>query len=163
MDNHNEENLRELLEKFFAEKDVEQAWEDIRNGERIIAEHNAPKPDEALLSDIKAQIGRALLRRTAFRHAIHKIVAVAAVFIFMTVIAVKLFEADHVSIIPTAVWDSNSLADDDVDLVILTAEIEQLDSEVLAVQLGENGGNENGESVELETELMEIDSTFWKG
>jgi len=55
------------------------------------------------------------------------------------------------------------LADDDADLASLAAEIEQIESDLLAVQLGENGDNGSGAAAELELELIEINNDFWKG
>jgi hypothetical protein len=99
--------------------------------------------------------------------------AVAAGFIILAVIGVKLFEKNKVepervaadSTIPKAVWESECLADDSADSATLIAEVEQIESDLLAVQLGENGGNshETVTELELEMELTDINSDFWKG
>ena len=99
--------------------------------------------------------------------------AVAAGFILLAVISVKLFEKGKSEperpasslIIPKAVWESERLADDDAESATLIAEVEQIESDLLAMQLGENGsnGHEAITELEMETELTEINSDFWKG
>lgn len=70
----------------------------------------------------------------------------------------------YASIIPTAIWESDDIAADDADLVIFTTEIEQIEDELPALQLGEDDSNEDSAITELEMELIEINnSDFWKG
>ena len=173
MNGRNEENVKELFERFLNSKEAKQAVEDIRKAEEILSEHSAPGPDDELIADIKAEIAKAVLHRKtdAFRRIAYKAAVVAAAVIILTAIGIKLFEKGGgeservvaVSRIPAAIWESERLADDDADLAILTAEVEQIESDVLAVQLGENGGNGYEAVTELELELIEINSDFWKG
>ena len=93
------------------------------------------------------------------------------IFIFLALISVKVFEKDSSiserpasgPIIPKAVWESACLADDGEDSATLIAEVEQLENDLLALQFGENGGNGYEAVTELEIELVEINSDFWKG
>lgn len=173
MNGRNEENLKELFEKFVGGEQAERAVEDVRKGEQILQEHPALGPDGELIANIKAEIAASLLRKkeNAFRRMVYKTVAVAAGFILLVAIGVELFEKGRGeperlatgSIIPKAVWESDRLADDDADLATLIAEIEQIESDLLAVQLGENGGNGHEAVTELEMELIEINGDFWKG
>jgi len=182
MNGQNEENLKELFEKFLSAEQAKQALEDVRKGEQILREHPAPQPDGKLIADIKVKTARALLRRkaSAFKRIAYKAAAVAAVFIILAVIGVKLFEKGGgeprpyqvrgeperiitASIIPKTIWESDDIADDDADLATLIAEIEQIESEALALQLDENDSNGNIAVTELEMELIEINSNFWKG
>ena len=172
MNGRNEENLKELFERFVSAEKAEQAVQDIQKGEQIFREHSVPGPDMELIADIKAEVADALLRRkaNAFRRTAYKVAAVAAV-ILLAVISVRFFEKGSVeprrvataSIIPLSIWESEDVTADDADLAVLTAEIEQIKSEVLTLQLGENGGNGDKELMELEMRLIEIDSDFWKG
>ena len=171
--NNNDENTDELLSKFFGAEQARQISEDIERGEQILREHPAPKPGERLIADIKANIPDALLSRKTitFKRTVYKALAVAAVLIFAAIITVNSFEKDTLryqpavtaSIIPREIWESDNLAADDEDLAILTAEIKQIETETLAAQFGENGGNGYDAVAELEVELIEIDSDFWKG
>ena len=175
MNGETEENLRDLFEKFLNSEQAEQAVEDIQKGERILRSHSAPEPDGELIANIKAEIAASLLRKkeNAFRRIAYKTMAVAAGFIILAVIGVKLFEKNKVepervaadSTIPKAVWESERLADDNAESATLIAEVEQVESDLLAMQLGENGGNghETVTELELEMELTDINSDFWKG
>jgi len=172
MKSQNEENLKELFERFLDSEEAEQIEQDIRKGEQILREHPVSEPDSKLIADIKAEVGKAVLRRRTkvFRRMVYKSAVIAASVIFLAAIGIKLFEkggeserVTTASILPAAIWESERLADDDVDLAILTAEIEQIESDLLAVQMGENGGNGHEAVTELEMELIEINSDFWKG
>ena len=173
MDERNEENVKELFEKFLDSGQAERNAEDIRKGEAILREHAAPEADGEVIAGIKAEIARELLRRrtNVSKRVVYRAAAVAAVFIVLAVVSVKLFEKGgdgegglvEASLIPSVIWESKDIAADDVDLAILTAEIEEIENDALALESGENGGNGQGDLVELEMELIEIDSDFWKG
>jgi len=172
MKDESKENLKEVFEKFLEPKEAEEAVEDIRKGEQILREHPVSEPDSKLIADIKAEVGKVVLRRktNVFRRIVYKSAVVAASVIFLAAIGIKLFEkggeSERVitaSILPAVIWESERLADDDADLAILTAEIEQIESDLLAVQVGENGGNGHEAVTELEVELIEINGDFWKG
>lgn len=163
----NEEELKELFERFVSTEEAEQAVDDIRKGEQIFREQSAPEPNSELISDIKAEIAEVLLRRerSAFKRIAYKAAVAVAVVIFVAVISVKLLEKGGgepkrfatASIIPAAIWES-----DDADLAIFAAEIEQIEGRVLTLQLGENGANGDRELIELEMRLIALDSDFWK-
>ena len=113
-----------------------------------------------------------MLRRKAkvFRRMVYKAAVIAASVIFLASIGIKLFEkggeserVTAASILPAAIWESDDISADDADLATLTAEIEQIESDVLALQLGENGTNGYEAAAELEMELIEINNDFWKG
>ncbi|MFA5252055.1 MAG: hypothetical protein WC454_05680 [Phycisphaerae bacterium] len=173
--NSEKENLNDLFGKFLDYGQAEQAAGDIQKGERILNGYTTPKPDDELIANIKAEIAASLLHRkeNVFRKAIYKTMAVAAAFILLAAISVKLFEKGKVepeklvvgSIMPKAVWESERLADDSAESATLIAEVEQIESDLLAMQLGENNGNgrEAITELEIETELTEINGDFWKG
>ena len=163
----NEENLKELFERFVSTEEAEQAMEDIHKAEEILREQSAPEPNSELISDIKAEIAGALLRRerSAFNRIAYKAAVAVAVVIFVAVVSVKLLERGGgepkrvatASIIPAAIWES-----DDADLAILAAEIEQIEGRVQTLQLGEDGANGDRDLIELEMRLIALDSDFWK-
>lgn len=173
MNGRDEEELKELFEKFVDSKEAEQTIEDVREGERILSEHPSPEPDKQVTASIKAKVARAILRKkaAAFKQTAYKAVAVAAAVIVLAAVGVKLFEKGNgepqrlitASIIPKAIWESGHLAADDADLATLTVEIEEIESEILAVKSGENDGNGFTDLEELEMELAEINSYFWEG
>jgi hypothetical protein len=172
MNGRNEEDVKELFERFVNTGQAEEAEQDIRKGEQILREHPVSEPDSKLIADIKAEVGKAVLRRKTkvFRRMVYKSAVIAASVIFLAAIGIELFEkggeSERViaaSILPAAIWESDDISADDADLATLTAEIEQIESDVLALQLGENGSNGYEAAAELEMELMEINNDFWKG
>ncbi|MHC4338081.1 MAG: hypothetical protein ACYSTG_09105 [Planctomycetota bacterium] len=173
MNERNEENLKDLFEKFVDAEEAEKAAEDIRKGEEILSAHPGPEPDGEVIAGIKAEVARELLGRKTrvTKRVVYKVAAVAAAFLIVAAVSVKLFERGGeeqgkvvtASILPSAIWESEDLAADDVDLAILTAEIREIEEDALALQLGENGGNGHIDLEELEIELMEISNDFWKG
>lgn len=172
MSTQNQENLKELLERFLDPNQVRQALEDVRKGEQILREHTAPEPDADLISGIKAQIGSTLIQNKAKtrRMVAYKAAAVAAVLAIVAAVSIKVLQkdgareaTDAVSKIDAAIWQTDDIAQADAELATLAAEIEQISAEVLAVEFGGNAGNGYEALTELEMELVEIDSDFWKG
>ena len=172
MTNQDQENLKELFERFQSSGEAERSARDIREGEQILADHAAPRPTEQLLADINAQVRSALARRKSnrFKAAFYKAACVAAVLAIAITLSVKLprqngngTKVQTAGLIPAAIWESDDIAADDPDLAILNAEVEELRREALALRLGENDGNGVEVLTELENELIEIDSVFWKG
>lgn len=178
MTNRKEENLKELLERFVGTEQAQKAAENISQGEQILRDNSAPKPSKKLITEIKSEIGAELLRSrtiktSGFRKTAYKIAVVAAAVIILAALSIKFFEKgdkpnktgkfEYASIIPTSLWESDDIAADDMDLAILNAEIEQIEGEMIALQSSESGGNGQRAVTELEMELIEIDSDFWKG
>jgi len=173
MNGQNEENVKELFEKFVSSERAEEAMEDVRKVEQILREHPAPVPDVDLIAEIKAEIADALVSRKAraFKRTAYRVAVSAAAVVVLAVVSVKLLEKDggrierpvRASIMPLTIWESEDVTVDDADLATLIAETEQIESELRALQLGEDGGNGDRELVELEMRLIEIDSDFWKG
>ncbi|MHC4461490.1 MAG: hypothetical protein ACYS6W_07935 [Planctomycetota bacterium] len=168
MNAENEENLKELFAKFVGAEQAERAAEDFCKAEQILSEYPAPAPDDVLIADIKSQIAEALPSRqvNVFRRIAYKTAVVAAAVIVIAAISVRLFDkgpgkVTYASIIPEALWESDDISADYVELAILNAEIEQIEGEVLTLELGENGGNGSRAVTELEMELIAIDSDFW--
>ena len=173
MEDRNKENLKELFEKFFDAEQAESCVEDIKKAERIFREHPAPEPDDMLIANIKAEIAMRLQasRAQRFRRIIYEVVGAAAVILFVAAVGLQLIQQDapqngdfvYASLIPTAHWESDDITVDDEDLAVFTAQIEQIEDEVAALQSGEDTGNGDSTLTELEMELIEINSDFWKG
>ena len=66
------------------------------------------------------------------------------------------------SLIPTAIWESSNIAVDDEDLAVFTAEIEQLENEVMTLDLNDDISDRSGILDELEIELIVARNDFWK-
>ena len=170
----NNENLEELLAKFYDAAEAKQAAQEILKAEQILRTSPAAKPSEALIANIKSQIVMRLAQRraSARRLVLARAVAVAAVFVILALVAVRFFnqsrpmERGHSPVpamISQEVWESSDIAADDPDLATLSAQIEEVARNLLSVRLDENG-DENGEAVvDIEVKLIEIESDFWKG
>jgi len=172
MGNQNEENLKELFERFSESEEAERAAEDIRKAETTIREYPAPEPDEEVIAGIKQRVAQVLSgkKTNAFTRMAYK-VAVAAVVLLIAAVSIKLFEKGdsqsedvvYASLVPSALWESDDVTADDAELAVLTTEIEQVESEISAVQSGQTSGNGTDELTELEMDLIKINSDFWKG
>jgi hypothetical protein len=171
MEERNQENLRELFEKFFDAEQAESCAEDIEKAEQILREHPAPQPDDMLIANIKAEIAMRLQagRALRLRRIIYEVVGAAAAVIFIAAVSLQLFvendtpTINYASLIPTAIWESDDITTADENLAVFTAQIDQIEDEVTALQSGEKAGNGDSTLAELEIELMEINSDFWKG
>jgi hypothetical protein len=174
MNSQNKENLKELFEKFLSSEQAAKAVEDVYKTEQILREHPAPEPDDMLIANIKAKIASNLqpLRAKVFTQLVYKTAVIAAAILIVAAIGLNLLEKDKdyrserfipASIIPRAIWESNDIPADDIDLVTYTTEIEQIKDELHTLQSGKDNTNGNTALIELEMNLVEIDSDFWKG
>ncbi|UCC97283.1 MAG: hypothetical protein JSW66_15725 [Phycisphaerales bacterium] len=171
MDNQNRENLKELVERFFEAEQAGSCIEDFRKAEQILREHPAPSPDDMLLADIKAEIAMRLPARRArlLRHKLWEAAGIAATIAVLALFGTQLFDkpseqpAFRAALIPAAIWESNNIAADDADLAVFSTEIEQINDELTALESGEDTTDADSTIAELEMELIEINSDFWKG
>lgn len=175
MNDQNQENLKDLFERFLEPGQAEEAANDVHKADQIFREHPAPEPSDRLILDIKAEIAEALSCRKARllrRSLYYKVAAVAAAVIVLAAVSIRLFERETTeskspittaSVTPKAIWDDDTVTAYGGTSAIVAAEIEEIEGEILALQMGENGGNEHINTTELETKLTEINSDFWKG
>jgi hypothetical protein len=171
MNSRNDENLKELFERFLSAEQAESSVEDIQKGEQILREHPAPEPDNMLIANIKAEIAMRLpaKRTNVFTKIAYRAAYAAAAILIISAISLSLFdtplETDRVqyaSIMPTAIWESDDIATDDADLAIFTIEIEQIEDELRSLQFGEDISNGDSSLSEMEMELVAINNDFWK-
>lgn len=172
MKEQNGENLRELFERFYTFEEAREAADEIQAAERILRENPAPEPSVGFLEKVESKINSRLLyreHRRRFRRTAYKAAVAAAAVIVVATLWMGLKKDSggdsplaYASIVPTAIWESDNIAVDDMVLAFFTVEIEQIEGEVKAFLLGENGNGEAGVD-ELEMELMEIENDFWKG
>lgn len=174
MEGRNKDNLRELFGKFFDTEQAENCIEDIQKAEQILRDHPAPEPDDMLIANIKAQIAAHLQagRVHHFRRVLYEVIGAAAAIVFIATVSLQLFqqkdvrrpgEIAHASLLPTAIWESDDITTDDQDLATFTTQMEQIEDEVQTLESRQEVGNSDSTIEELEMELMEINSDFWKG
>lgn len=164
-----DENLKEILNKFYADAESAKIEEEILRGERIISDNPAPQPDTRLISDIKACVRTELTRRekrtvfTYMRAAAAAAVLIVGVTVFMTHRGEQQNEPGVAQgTIPQSIWESEDLMDDDVELAMLAASIDAVEDEVLSLRFDEQS-DEVINIDEVEIEVMEISDDFWKG
>lgn len=173
MEDQTNENIEELFGKFLSDEDARRAAEDIQKAEEILREHPAPEPAGELLADINSKIAEALSAEKAKTRKLtaYRVAAVAAAIIILVAIGVRFFEKGPaetqspvtITLIQQAIWESEDISADQAELALLTDELEQIEGEILALRLGEDGGESNREFIELEMELTDIGGDFWKG
>jgi hypothetical protein len=162
------ENLIELLRRFMDGPTARAAHEDIQVGERWLEAYPAPAPEARLLATIKAQMAVAAVRRHRIVRLVHGSLAAAAAVIVLALIGLLgpgSADRPHLSyaaIIPAAIWDSDDLTADDLDLVYFSSEIGQIEAQMQALDAGESESG-SGTLDEFENELMAIQTDFWKG
>jgi hypothetical protein len=161
------ENLVELLQQFLEEPAARAADEEIRAGERWLQAYPAPAPEARLLAALKAQMAGSALRRQRTLRLVRTALAAAAV---IAIAWIGLFgprpahqpRVSYAAIIPAAVWESDDIAADDLDIVYFTAELRQIEAQMHALDAGEDETGEGGLD-EYENELIAIETEFWKG
>jgi hypothetical protein len=164
------ENFDQLLEKFFPHDQITVISRDIEAGQEFLHQFPAPKPNPAVLENIKSGIALALKAKKAHtvRFGIYKSMAVAAVLTLAALIGLKSINEQTIqpqkqaSIIPAKLWESSEITADDEDLALYSAKVQQIEDEL--ADLHENSYSDSYSPVaDLETELYEIDNDFWKG
>ena len=162
------ENLMKLLQRFMDEPTARAAHEDIQAGERFLNAYPAPQPDVRLLGAIKAQMAVAALHRRRIVRLVHGSLAAAAAVVVLALIGLlgpgsaNRSPMSYVTLIPAAIWDSDDITADDLDLAYFSSEIGQIEAQVQALDAGEGEGG-SGTLDEFETELLAIQTDFLKG
>jgi hypothetical protein len=170
MKRYNKENLKVLFERFFNRGEAEEITREIEQAERFFLGYPGPEPSEELLADIKTKINEQLQYRKAAdgrRKVLQRTASIAAVIVLLVIVGIRLserggsgyIESTQASVLPRAIWESEDITNDDADLIVLAAEVEQLENEVFATDWGSNGDKT---VAQLEMELTEIDSDFWQ-
>lgn len=169
MDSRNEENLRDLFEKFM---DFEQAGnyvEDIEKGEQILRDHPAPEPDDMLLANIKANIAlnAPSRRKSHLRKIIFEAMSVAATIIIIAAISIGLFNnntdekvTENVQFASIFPWENTSASSES-----MFQEIEQIRQVLASASSVNNIENSSAlmEYAEIEMIMEEVNSgSFWE-
>jgi hypothetical protein len=173
MNDRNGENLRELFKKFFSDREAEEYSEDFARINRMLDENPAPEPREELVANIKREIAEAvrLRKEHTFRRFAYKLAPVAAVFVVLAAVGVQMLLKEGGGpvprppgpVIPPSVWESENVAAEDRNLLVLTTELDELEVEFAILESEENGGNGGSAITELEIEFAEIEGNIWEG
>lgn len=168
MNDRNEEKLRDLFERFGDSRQARQAVDDIERGEELLRRWPAPEPSEELLAQIKTEMAGRLVRsgRRHVRWFASRAAGIAAAFVIIASVWTALQKDGpgdaYAGRIPTAIWESDNIAVDDLRLASFTAEVERIENELKSLLLDESGSDKSVLD-EAEIELMDLQGEFWKG
>jgi hypothetical protein len=168
MEDQTRENLNELLRQFLDHAQAEATGRDILAGERLLDAHPAPMPSLETIARIRGEMAATMTRRHRILLTFRRSLAAAAVIAFALIGLLdrgptgptNVFEA---SILPAAIWDSDDVAADDLDLARFTAEVRQIEAQLQALDAGDDEAAGSGTLEELEKELRQIETELWKG
>jgi hypothetical protein len=157
------EDLTGLFRLWLNPQGARDAAKDVEVVDRMIEAHPAPLPAPALLDRIKKQVQvRSIHRRRT--HFMEGATAVAAAI--MIVVGLSQFGPSRTrgfASLPTALWESDDIASDDLKLTYLNSEVARLEAQVQAIDNSESESTGVNTLDDLELELFQIDSDFWKG
>ncbi len=171
MDNRKNENLDELLARFYG-TEAKKVADDIAEGERILREYPDPKPDEETIILLKAKVAKvvALKREQALRRTYYRMAAFAAAVIMVALVSVALLENKLIESkqTATAVKATQEISKDeffygDDEIATLSGEVEQAGDELMALEAGIADYDLDSDWIDVETGLIDIESDFWKG
>ncbi len=170
MGNQNREDWQSLFGRFVDATEAEAAAEDVRAGERMLATWPAPKPDTELIAYINTEMAARQRRKRRLARLSRALAAAAAVIIIAAIALLGRGPASrptapmsYASIIPTSVWESEDVNAEDAELMYFQSEIRRIEAQMEAL---ESGGDDLGPAddvEEIEMELMQIETEFWKG
>jgi len=174
----NQDNLNKLLSTFMDSDSADKAAEDFRQADLIFEKHKSAEPGSKLLANIKADINRELnhSKTSIIKTATLRFAAAAAVFLIAASVFFMMNQNDTQppknqavaqitdSASTVSIWDSEDVTANDAQYETFEREIEQIESEIVAIKY-ETDSTINGESelTEIENDLIEIQSDFWKG
>ncbi len=101
-------------------------------------------------------------------HPLYRYVALAAAVLLTALIgffgrpAPRQPEVSFASLIPTAIWESDDLASDDMELAYFQSELERLETQMQAIEAGDGDLLATASLDEVEMEMIRIDRQFWK-
>ena len=170
MYSRNEENLRDLFEKYMDAEQAQKYAEDIEKDEQILHDYPAPDPDEMLIANIKANIALSALsqRKSHIRKIIFEAVSVAAAIIIIAAISIDQLQnsdiektQENLQVASLFPWDNTS-----ADYESMYYEMEQLNDEIFASSSSQDYTDSNRtlmEYAELEMKMEEVNNrSFWE-
>jgi uncharacterized membrane protein YccC len=167
MEDQTRENLNHLLRQFLDPDQARTARDDIRAGDRLLDAWAAPSPSPETIARIKDEITVTLVKRHRMMSTLRRSLAAAAVLAFALLgllyrsptTSPSAFEA---GLLPAAIWESDDIAADDLDLARVRAEVRQIEAQVQALDAGEDEPAV-GTVEDFERELTQIEAELRKG
>lgn len=170
MYSRNEENLRDLFEKYMDAEQAQNYAEDIEKGEQILHDYPAPEPDDMLIANIKANISLSALsqRKSHIRKIIFEAVSVAAAIIIIAAISINQLQnsdiektQENLQVASLFPWDNTS-----ADYESMFYEMEQLNDEIFTSSSSQDYTDDSRtlmKYAELEMKMEEVNNrSFWE-
>jgi hypothetical protein len=168
MKQRDQDNFEALFGQFMPPAEAEAKAEEIRAADAMLRAHPAPKPRPEIIVGVKLRIADKLAGQHRHSHPFVRFVGAAAAVLVVAFIGLSGHfrpsrpEVTHAALIPTAIWESDDLATDDLDIAYFTAEIRQIETQMYALEAGEGDAAGVATLSEVEMELMRINTEFWK-
>jgi mannitol-specific phosphotransferase system IIBC component len=166
------ENIDDLLSKFYSPDQAKQAKNDFVFADVLFEKSPAPNPSPQTIAQIKQKIDQRLEKRsrTHWTVVFVKTASVAAIVVIVSAVMLLNFNQkepiQHIEADQQSASLQNYEKNFEADLSLFSKELEQLNSELVAISLGENNGT-NGiltnQVDQVEIEIIEAENTFWKG
>ena len=160
------EDLTESFGLWLGPQEAKAAAEEVRAAERVLESYPAPPPADKTLDRIQVDMQRESLRRHRMGHILRGVASIAAVLVVIGLVRHGLEGTNSrlglTSWIPAALWETDDIASDDMKLAYFNSEVDRLDAQIQAIESGDSDTGA-GALNEVETELFQIDSDFWKG
>jgi hypothetical protein len=162
------EDLTELFGLLLERQEAQAAAQEVRVAEQMLESYPAPLPTTRTLDRIRLQMQMRSLHRHRVSRLIQSAAAVAAVILIVAGLSrYNLRRTNNAigfaSLIPAALWESDDIASDDVKLAYFNSEVDHLEAQVQAIENGDTDTSGAGTLNEVEMELFQIDTDFWKG
>jgi len=170
MNTRKNKNLNELLARFYG-SEARKVADDIAEGERILRKYPDPKPDEETIILLKTKVAKAVVvhRERALRQTYYRVATFAAVVIVIAFVSVQWLEHRPIESVRVATTVTSDVSEDngffngETELETLSAEVEQVGDEIMALDFGVASEDLDSEWIDVEMGLIDIESDFWKG
>ena len=166
------DKLIEEFSRFYDEQKAREAAEDILKGEQILRDNAAPSAGDALKAKIRLRMRHQLAQKQRSNRLwmLNKIAAAAAVIIIVFAVSIRQKGTDNIAppagsggVVVASHFSDTEWAGEDIELSLLAAQIEQAEAELVTLHSNYGGGDVTELIDELETDLIETESEFWKG
>jgi hypothetical protein len=160
------EDLTELFRLWLDPQKARDAAQEVRSAEEMIESYPTPLPAAATLDRVKQQMRHRVIRRRR-SHFMEGVAAVAAAILIVAGLSQYGMPGSRSSVglamLPAALWESNDIASDDVKLAYFNSEVDRLEAQVQAIESSDSDVSSTGTLDDVELELFQIDTDFWKG
>jgi len=165
---NNNENINELLARFYDQAEIDGIAEDINKGDKAIASFALPKPDPAVVETVKAKVSAEASRRKSkkFTNISYKtaLVAMLAVLAFGGIRTIVHQAAPYGDSELAFFWgDTASAGTVDPRLALINEQLDEIEMSLELVAAEKVVSDDDSAIDELETELLLDTKSIWRG